>query len=134
MNWPLLRNRLVNRHHEEPQKTAQIDHAISLLREAHGLLAQMGHFIYLTEGPAIAPPEWPKLVFHAQKAPRGFLALCPEDFELLGDGWYDTLDEAKHAQGMEVQQRRGGIFPRSGLPALVAGSEQTELDKERDHG
>ena len=118
MNWPLLRNSLANQYHEQPQVVAKIDHALSSVRSGLEQLAALGHLMHLCEGAAPVAKEWPRMVYSLSH-PRGYLCLCEQDFVLLGPGWFNTLDEAKHADGMGAQFRRGGIFPKAGLPAVV---------------
>lgn len=134
MNWPRFRNALTTQYHEQPQHTRRIELAVESLR--HGLeeLARLGHVFHLAEGPAPAAVDFPRLMFHLTAAPRGHLVLCREDAEFLGPGWFDTLDEAKHADGMGQQFKRGGIFPKRNVPAVINGAGQTQLDKDRDHG
>lgn len=125
MDWLLFRAALVNlpEYHEQPQLVRRLDIALAELRSGLEYLASRGHVFHLAEGPGPSDSaKWPRLVFHLEKAPRGFSCLCEQDFDLLGGhagGWHDTLDEAKHSAGMDKQFQRGGIFPRSGLPALV---------------
>lgn len=138
MNWQLFRNALVNhpRHHERPQQTALIDHALGQVRSGLEQLGGMGHHFHLVEGAHAHYMEWPRLVFHIEKAPLGFFCLCEQDFYTLGGhdgGWFNTLDEAKHAQGMDKQFTRGGVFPKSGLPAVQI-EDLSPLDRERLNG
>lgn len=132
MDWPAFRASLFAEYHEEPQKTAKIDHALRLCREGLELLASLGHQAHLRLGPA-PPAGWPRKMFHLKAAPRGHQVFCQEDIELLGEGWFPTLDEAKHAAGMERQFRRGGILPKRGLPAPSLASVPTKLDQERNY-
>lgn len=135
MNWQAFRNKLVNQYHEQPQATARIDRALGLLREGLAELGSLGHIHHLAPGPEPQRSEWPKLLYNLEKAPRGYLCLCQEDRKLLGPGWFETLDEAKHADGMGEQfHGRGGIIPTSGLPSVPEGSELSELDKRRRSG
>lgn len=132
MDWSLFRAVLIGRpeHHERPQEVATIDHGISLVKEGLALLAKTGHLFHLSEGPLSASSTWPRTYFHLKAAPRGHLVFCPEDLSYLGEGWFLTLDEAKHADGMGQQFRRGGIFPKRALPALISDYIPTPLDKE----
>ncbi|HKU52945.1 MAG TPA: hypothetical protein VJQ25_10790, partial [Nitrospira sp.] len=75
-----------------------------------------------------------KLLFHFEKAPQGFLCLCEEDREFLGEGWFDTLADAQHAEGMGHQFRRGGVFPTKGLPAIMDDDNLTPIDRRRRMG
>lgn len=129
MDWRRLRNDLVNQYHERPQAVAQIDHALALVQEGLRQLGQLGHQMHVAQGaqPAI-PAPWPRIMYNLHAAPKGFLVLCQQDRDLLGDGWFDTLDEAKHADGMGFQYRRGGIIPKRGVPAVHVVSEPTRLD------
>jgi hypothetical protein len=69
-------------------------------------------------------------MYHLEAAPRGHLVLCEEDRVWLGEGWFDTLDEAKHADGMGQQFRRGGVFPKRGLPSIPIDFTPSRLDRE----
>lgn len=136
MNWTLLRNQLVNlpQHHERPQSAAMIDHALAQVQSGLEQLARLGHPFHLEIGIDASQGSWPRTVYHLQKAPRGFLCLCEQDLEdVLGGeaaGWFSTLEEAKHAGGMERQFTRGGVFPAAGLPA-VQEEDLSPLDRER---
>lgn len=132
MNWPRLRTVLVNTYHEQPQQVARIDSALRQAQEGLQTLASLGHQFHLAAGSEPPGDEWPRLVFHLEAAPRGFLCLCRQDRELLGEGWFDTLDEAKHAKGMDQQFRRGGIFPKRGLPALPQDYKPSRIDQEEN--
>lgn len=130
MNWQHLRNQLVNCYHEKPQNVALVDHALGQVQEGLRLLGQMGHQFHLASGPAPPAKVWPRLVY-SLACPEGFYCLCQEDFEFLGEGWFDTLDEAKHADGVGHQYRRGGVFPKKGLPAIPLDFKPSRLDRER---
>lgn len=135
MNWLRFRNALLNQYHEQPQISARIRLAVDELQRGLDELARLGHQFHLADGAGTSGADFPRLVFHLAAAPRGHLVFCVEDITFLGEGWFDTLDEAKHADGMGHQFRRGGIFPKRGLPATVADAGgQTRLDKERNNG
>lgn len=140
MNWRRLRNYLTNLHQDRPQEVALIDRAVRMAEEALADLARIGHTFHLAEGLRPVNPEkhpdreYPRMMYHLVAAPRGHLVLCEEDREWLGEGWFDTLAEAQHADGMGYQFRRGGIIPKRGLPVIVSESEPTRLDKERANG
>lgn len=140
MNWTRLRNSLVNQYHEKPQVVASIDLGLRQVREGLELLARLGHLFYLAPGSVsesnLLALEFPRLVYHLDSAPRGYLVRCQSDLELLGEGWFDTLDEAKHADGMGEQFKRGGVFPKSGLPAIAQddSSSLSPLDQLRAFG
>lgn len=105
---------------------------MDLIREGLGILAACGHIHHLVAGPSPPAEVFPRMVYHMDH-PRGFQVLCQEDLELLGEGWFNTLDEAKQASGMGMQYRRGGIFPKKGLP-VIAGDNLSRLDKLRAKG
>lgn len=133
MNWTLLRNDLVNQHTHEPQAQAMIDHALQHVQSGLQQLAQLGHLYHLASGQAPPAAEWPRRVYSVDR-PEGFLCLCAEDFKLLGPGWFDTLAQAQHADGMGEQFKRGGVFPKKGLPLVVQPEERSRLDQLGDHG
>jgi hypothetical protein len=133
MNWTLFRAALVNEHSSSQQDVATIDHALRLVQDGLLLLARFGHVYHLAEGRG-ETTEWPRMLFHSVKAPRGHLTLCDEDFELMGGhegGWFNTLAEAQHAEAFGFQYRRGGIIPKRGLPVIVNGEALTPLDRKR---
>lgn len=140
VNWQLFRNALVNTpdFHERPQLVARVDRAVREVKAGLEELASLGHTFHLAAGPAANAPEWPRLVYHLEKAPRGFLCLCQEDFGFLGGydgGWHDTLEQAKYSAGMDRQFRgRGGVLPKRGLPAEAPQREPTRLDRLRLEG
>ena len=139
LQWKLLHDHLVNQpqHYERPQQTARIARALALVQEGLEELSRLGHHFELL-GTDVPRDSWPRLVFHLQKAPRGFFCLSEFDFEhALGGteaGWHDTLDEAKHSAGMDKQFTRGGVFPKRGLPALGAPEDLTPLEQLRRRG
>lgn len=135
MDWKHLRDSLVNSHPGDLQAMARIDWGIAKIKDGVEELCRLGHPVHLIDGPEPPPKRFPRLVYHFEKSPHGFLVLCEEDLEFLGDGWFDTLAEAQHADGMGMQFRRGGVFPTRALPAIISdGNGLTRLDKLRKNG
>ena len=129
---------MVNNYHEQPQKVAQVDHWLTHIREGIEGLQRLGHVFHLAPGSEPGRKEWPRMVYHAEKARLGFYCLCQQDFEILGGneaGWFDTLDEAKHELAVQEQWKRGGVFPKYGLPVVEPEEDGlTPLERKRRRG
>lgn len=110
---------LLAQHHAKPQEVARVGHAFRAVAAALAELASMGHPFHLAEGQAVEGEIWPRLYFHIDSAPNGRLVYSQWDLADLGAGWYPTLDQAQHADGMAVQfAGRGGIGRRD-LPMII---------------
>lgn len=99
-----------------PQRAYICKAALLELDKAIAALAAHGFPLHVVEGPpAVALQEWPKMVFHIRCGER----TVQSQYELdeLGDDWYPSMDEARHAAGMTKQFQRGGIFDKA-LPAM----------------
>jgi hypothetical protein len=98
--------------------------AVKQLEEGLGALASLGHYYHLEEGLTHIELTWPRLLFHAEKAPNG--RLCLNEFEKfeLGTGWFETLEAAQHWDGTQAQfEGRGGVKrDRQALLPLGLGS------------
>jgi hypothetical protein len=64
-------------------------------------------------------------MFHIYQGAR--VVNCQEDLDDLGDDWYPTMDEARHAAGVTKQMQRGGIFTKSLPQALNQGQTPQEI-------
>jgi len=121
MNW---RQRIVVDWPNEPQKAHRAREALRAIEEGLAVLAGLGHPLHVEEGYTPPPlPEFPKVVFHIHQGSRA--VNCQADLEELGDDWYPTMDEAKHAAGVTKQNQRGGIFARA-LPSLFRRTPEEE--------
>lgn len=98
---------------------ASLTHA---LREAEGalsVLARYGHVFHLEPGPGEPPALWPRLMFHVAYAPNGRLVRDEYEYDTMGEGWFDTMEEAQHAAGYDTQMTSRGGRPRRSR-AIVA--------------
>lgn len=99
------------------QKLHRVKLAIAGLEESLAVLAALGFPLHIEEGPPpVEPVEYPKVVFHLRQGTR--TVNCEADLKELGDDWYNTLEEAKHAAGVTKQFQRGGVFTKN-LPATL---------------
>jgi hypothetical protein len=125
MNW---RQRIIVDWPNEPQKSHRAREALRQIEDGLAALASLGHPLHIEEGYTPPPkPEWPKVMFHMTQGSR--LVSCQADLEELGDDWYPTMDEAKHAAGIAKQNQRGGIFQRA-LPSLFKKGPEEETAAE----
>lgn len=112
MDW---RKRASTEYPNDLQKQHRIKVALAQLDEGVGTLMGLGIPVHVAEGPPPLPvPDWPKKVFHIRQGER--LVACQAELDELGEHWYSTLEEARHAAGMTRQMQRGGIFTKD-LPA-----------------
>ena len=94
-----------------------IDHALREVESALRHLASLGHLYHLVEGPEGPLAEYPKTVWHGDGRSR--LVHHPVDLIELGEGWYDTLGEAKQTAGMRAQFVGRGGQRMYALPAII---------------
>lgn len=122
-------------HFHKPQTLMRMDHAFKAIEQGLGELASMGHPFHLEAG--TAPVEefpWPRVYFHVDSAPNGRMVASPWELAELGAGWFPTLQEAQHDDGMKTQfAGRGGVGRRD-LPTVVAGAPAAveSLDARRE--
>lgn len=91
-------------------------------------LGRLGHRYYLEPGPPPDADQWPRVMFHVEAAPNGRVVASDFARHELGEGWFYTLAEAQHAEGMRAQfAGRGGVGDRS-VPMLVDGSRGPQPD------
>ena len=113
---------LVGQHFDQPQNLMIIRHAFDLIAEGLKLLGSLGHPFHLVEGTSVEGEIWPKVYFHIEAAPNGRLVNSLYDLQDLGPGWYPSLDQAQHADGMATQfDGRGGVRKRD-VPMLIGAS------------
>lgn len=120
MNW---REKIVADWPDEPQKLARARVALAELDHALGQLAGLGHPLHVEEGyVAPPPPGWPKAVFHVQAGTR--VVRSQQELDELGEDWFGTMEEARHAEGLRMQMKRGGIFNPRQMPTLLTQTPQ----------
>jgi hypothetical protein len=120
MNW---RERIISDWPNEPQKIARAKVALAALDQALGELAGLGHPLHIEEGYVPPPPPgWPKAVFHVLAGAR--VVRSQHELDELGGDWYGTMEEARQAEGMRMQMRRGGIFNPRQMPTLLTQTPQ----------
>lgn len=94
--------------------------AIASLEEGLATLASLGHPFHLEDGVVRSELGWPRILFNVDSAPNGRLVNSEYDARELGPGWYDTANDAQHADGLKTQfAGRGGIGVRN-VPAISA--------------
>jgi hypothetical protein len=121
MNLNDLLSRLQANHHHDSQSYVKVTAAIREVEHGLHMLAIMGHVYHLEPGPPYDLPEWPRILFHVFAAPNGRVIQNRWEAEELGPGWWPTLQEAQHKEGIRAQFRgRGGVGDRS-LPMLMDG-------------
>lgn len=126
MNW---RERIVSDWPDEPQKIARARVALAALDHALGELAGMGHPLHVEEGyVAPPPPGWPRAVFHATTGTR--VVRSQIELDELGEDWFPTMEEARHAEGLRMQMKRGGIFNPRQMPTLLTQTPQQILQNQ----
>ncbi len=76
-----------------PQDAKLVEVALREVEDALVRLARLGHLFHLAEGEGDEPEEWPKVVWHADG--RSWEAYDPGHLAELGEGWHETLAEAK---------------------------------------
>jgi hypothetical protein len=95
--------------------------ALSQVDEGLAGLARLGHQMHLEEGPPPPLEEWPRVFFHLN-FPQGRLVRSRWELADLGEGWYPTLEQAQHQDGVAVQMAgRGGVGNRN-LPVVIKQS------------
>jgi putative ubiquitin-RnfH superfamily antitoxin RatB of RatAB toxin-antitoxin module len=121
MNW---RQRILVDWPNHPQNAMKARMALQQIEEGLAQLTALGHPLHIEEGYQPPPrPEYPKVKFHLLQGQRVVHNVGDEDE--LGEDWYNTMDEAKHAAGMTKQMQRGGIFSRA-LPSIFRRTSEDE--------
>ena len=75
-------------------------------------------------------------MFHVTSGTR--VVRDQRELEELGEDWHPTMDEARHAEGLRMQMKRGGIFHPRQMPTLLTQTpdqilkNQAELIKMRE--
>jgi hypothetical protein len=115
MDW---KSKILAQEQRSPQKLMLVTMAISQMEDAISRLAGMGHYLHVEEG-LVRTELWPKTVFNRFGYSR--LARCQADLDEFGPDWYESMEAARKAYGMDKQYERGGIFKRN-LPDVVRTS------------
>lgn len=119
MNW---REKIICDWPNDLQKAYRARMALAELDRLLGELASLGHPLHVEEGYVPPPPPgWPRAMFHLYAPPR--VVNCQADLDELGDDWYPTMEEARHAAGVTKQMQRGGIFDKA-LPSTLSQTPQ----------
>lgn len=122
MNWTLLSDHLAARHGTDYQSMHRVKTAVQALQEAITQLGALGHHYHLEEGPPPPQLEWPRYMFH-ERHPEGVLVHGPEQQAELGDGWRQSLADARQAHGLKVQFAGRGGVKLTDLPAVILGQD-----------
>jgi hypothetical protein len=121
MELKSLESQLLAEHHHDLQAAETVSKAIAEIRRGLELLSRLGHIYHLQPGVPYPLPDWPKILFHVTSAPNGRVVRSVFEAIELGYGWYPTLQEAMHKEGVKAQFRgRGGVGDRA-LPMLTDG-------------
>lgn len=130
MQWSDFLSDLLARHTGKPQAQRQLELAVAAVRRGLEAMAANGEVWHLEAGIGEESGHWPRIMFHALAAPAG--RLVRSEFELadLGEGWYDTLAEARNFEGVQVQNQGRGAVPRHGLPAIGRPKSLQEMAME----
>lgn len=114
MNW---REKIVCDWPNDLQKAHRCKTALADLDRLLLELSSLGHPLHVEEGYVPPPPPgWPRAMFHILAGAR--VVNCQADLEELGDDWYPTMEDARHAAGLTKQYQRGGIFDKT-LPSML---------------
>ncbi len=119
MKWPEFSRPILAAHSGRPQEIAMLTQALRGIEDGLAVLARHGHIFGLVSGPGTPPPAWPRTLFHIHLAPNGRVVRDEGEYNELGPGWYDTMEAAQHASGMDTQMALRGGLPRQSR-ALVA--------------
>lgn len=120
MNW---RERIVADWPDDLQKNHRAKTALAELDRVLSELAGLGHPLHVEDGYVPPPPPgWPKARFHLHAGAR--IVRSQVELEELGEGWYATMEEARHAAGMAKQYQRGGIWNPRALPTMLTQTPQ----------
>lgn len=126
MNW---REKIVTDWPNDLQKAHRCRTALQDLDRVLLELAGLGHPLHVEEGYQSPPSQgWPRAMFHLTEPAKAIW--CQGELDELGDGWYPTMEEARHAHGMKKQFERGGIFSRD-LPQMLSQTPQ-EIKRHQD--
>lgn len=119
MNW---REKIICDWPNDLQKAHRAKTALADLDRTLLELAGLGHPLHIEEGYIPPPPPgWPKAMFHILAGAR--TVNCQADLDELGEDWYPTMEEARHAAGLTKQYQRGGIFDKA-LPQMLTQTPQ----------
>ncbi len=131
MNWTLLADHLAAAHGSDYQSIHRVRTAVQQAQEAITTLGVLGHHYHLEEGPPPPQQEWPRYMFH-ERCPEGLLVHGPEQQAELGDGWRQSLAEARQAHGLKVQFAGRGGVKLTDLPAVILGQDPEGQQLSRD--
>lgn len=129
MNWKEFNRVLLAPHSGKPQEVTQLTQALREIEGALSTLARFGHLFHLEQGPGAESPQWPRTMFHVDKAPNGLLVADEDQFDLLGPDWYDSLEEAAHAAGYDAQMSGRGGRPRRARAMSILIPPLTEVQR-----
>ena len=134
MKWKEFNRVLLAPHSGRPQEVTRLTQALRELEGALSTLAQFGHLFHLEPGQGPEPAQWPRTMFHVDKAPNGLLVSDEDQFDLLGTDWFDSLEEAAHAAGYDAQMSGRGGRPRRAraVSVLIPPLTETQRIDERE--
>ena len=116
MNW---RERIIADWPDDLQRNHRAKTALAELDRILSELAGLGHPLHVEEGYVPPPPPgWPKALFNVHAGAR--VVRSQQELDDLGEGWFPTMEEARHDEGMRKQLQRGGIFNPRQMPTLLS--------------
>lgn len=128
MNW---REKIICDWPDNLQKAHRCKAALADLDRILGELAGLGHPLHVEEGYTPPPPPgWPRAMFHLRAGSR--IVRDQQELEELGEDWYPTMEEARHAAGLAKQYQRGGIFNPRSLPQMLTQTPQELLRNQEE--
>lgn len=127
MDFSGFRRQIIASHSGRPQEVQVLEYAIRELENSMNQLAKLGHVFHLEPGNGSRYPSWPRRLFHVSAAPNG--RMVRSEFELwdLGEGWFDSLEEAQHAEGVAASWRGKAGVNRRALPVDLGVRGTVEL-------
>ncbi len=121
-------------HYNSPQNCEAIRLAVDSVSGGLATLARLGHPYHLEPGVLHPPDEWPKTMFHAEAAPNGRLVRSEYEARELGAGWFFTLQDAQHWDGVRAQFAGRGGVGHENVPMLVGvRGPQPEMQHKNDN-
>jgi hypothetical protein len=117
----LIRNKLLAEHPDLMQNCELIEKTLREIDVALERLGRFGHQYHLACGPCpdeLASAWGPRIVWHWDGRRR--LVYHPTDLAELGEGWAETLEEAKALAGKAQQFAGRGGVRSANLPALMS--------------
>jgi hypothetical protein len=131
LNLDPLYRKLTTNHPRDQRRNKLLRIALKKVEDGLRELITIGYPFHLVEGHVPVIHDFPKIMYHALRAPNGHV--IRDDYELkeLGEeGWFDTLDAAHHYEGHATQMHGRGGVKRTILPALLETLDFADLERQ----